>query len=210
MTKYKLEIADSVNGKQMPLVEFEEEIQEEAKAKSYKVLLDAAENYPDGEYVGQLYRKNFFCSWQEVASPVISCIVSNGKVTLTVVRVRYNRENSLITKLKQHCNTISIFMQQAANAMLFSASINPKQVIKLMDDAKQTLRTLLDDYRPDYLDMNLYNNIELQINTAQQAIQTTYSAYNQSAILDNYTTTLTAELQKVQLILMEFIRNKNL
>ena len=101
MTKYKLEISNTITGQPMPAVEFEEKIQEEARAKSYKVLLDAADNYPDGEYAGMLYRKMFIGGWQDVAAPVISCVVSADKVALTVKRLRYNREESLLDDLKR-------------------------------------------------------------------------------------------------------------
>lgn len=210
MTKYKLEISNTVTGQPMPVVEFKEKIQEEAKAKSYKVLLDAAENYPDGEYMGMLYRKMFIGGWQSVSAPVISCVVSAGKVALTVKRPRYNREVSLLGGLKQQCNTLSSFIQQAAQSLLFSTPIDPAPAIKLMNDIKQTLSTLLNDYRPEYLDANLFNQIESQIDNSQNALQTTYNAYAHSALPDNYTTMLTAELQKVQLFLLTFIQNNNL
>lgn len=210
MTKYKLEISNAISGQTMPAVEFEEKIQEEAKAKSYKVLLDAADNYPDGEFVGVLYRKMFIGGWQSVSAPVISCVVSACKVTLTVKRPRYNREVSLLGDLKQHCNTLSSFIQQAAQSLLFSTPIDPAPAIKLMDDIKQTLSTLLNDYRPEYLDANLFNQIESQINNSQQTLQTSYVAYAHSTMPDNYTTTLTAELQKVQLLILTFIQNNNL
>lgn len=210
MTKYKLEISNAISGQTMPAVEFEEKIQEEAKAKSYKVLLDAVDNYPDGEFVGVLYRKMFIGGWQSVSAPVISCVVSAGKVTLTVKRPRYNREVSLLGDLKQHCNTLSSFIQTAAQSLLFSTPIDPAPAIKLMDDIKQTLRTLLNDYRPEYLDANIYNQMESQIDNSQNALQTTYKAYAHTALSENYTTTLTAELQKVQLLLLTFIQNNNL
>lgn len=209
MTKYKLEISRPVGGQQIPPVEFKEQIQEEAKAKSYKYLLDAADKYPDGEYVGKLYRKSFW-RWEEVSAPIISCVVLNGKATLTVRRVQYNREYNLINKLKQHCNTLGSFLLQAANALLFSTSIDPEQAINIMDDAKLTFRTLLNDYRPEYLDASLYYHIESQINEAEQSLKSTFAAYAKSVIPDNYTTMLTADLEKVQLLLMSFIQHNNL
>ena len=209
MTKYKLEISRPVGGQQIPPVEFKEQIQEEAKAKSYKYLLDAADKYPDGEYVGKLYRKSFW-RWEEVSAPIVSCAVLNGKASLTVRRVQYNMEISLINKLKQNCNTLSYFLQQAAQALMFSTSINPTQIIKLMDDIKLTLCTLLNDYRPEYLDASLYHHIESQINEGEQCLQSTYATYAKSAIPDGYTTTLPAELEKVQLLLISFIQNNNL
>ncbi len=210
MTKYKLEIYNAVTGRPMPAVEFEEKIQEEAKAKSYKVLLDAADNYPEGEYVGMLYRKLFIGGWQSVTAPVISCVVSADKVALTVVRPHYNRENSLLGELKQYCDTFGLFQQQAAQALLFSTPIDPAPVIKLMDDTKQTLFTLLNDYLPEYLDASLYNQMESQINNSQHTLQTAYATYAHSSMPDDYTTTLTAELQKVQLLLLTFIQKNNL
>lgn len=203
MADYKIEICSAVGCSPVETVEFEEQIQDEAKAKSYKMLLDKAEQFSDGEYTGTLYRKSPLLGWQKVSAPVISCKVENGNVDLTVKRVRYGRENSIIDELNNICCALQQEkMQVLAN---LNVAVSPNNVDAIFIKAKQLLKTLFADYRPDYLDADLLFDMESKIDDVRNNIQSSYAAYGHSNQIDNYTTSLATEIGDAQELLLIFL-----
>lgn len=204
MTNYKLEISNAVECTLVETFEFEERIQDEAKAKSYKVLLDKAEQYIDGEYTGTLFRKIFLLGWRKVSAPVISCKVVDGKAALTVNRVRYGREISIIDELNNLCNAL----QQEKNQVIANlhVSVSPNNTNTILLKVKHNLKSLFTDYRPNYLDANLLSELESKIEDSRKNIQSSYAAYGHSSQIDIYTTSLAAEIGDVQVLLLLFLK----
>lgn len=205
MADYKFEICNAVGCSPVETVEFEEQIQDEAKAKSYKVLLDKAEQFADGEYTGTLYRKNPLLGWQKVSAPVISCKVDNGNVALTVKRVRYGRENSMIVELHNLCGALQQEKIQVLTNL--NVAVSPHDADAIFIKAKQLLKTLFTDYRPDYLNADLLSNMESKIDDVRENTQSSYAVYGHSNQIDIYTTSLAAEIGDVQVLLLDFLKN---
>lgn len=92
MAKFKLTIKEAVSGNVVKEVDFDEQIQADAKNRFYDILLEEAANQVDGEYTGELSRwmpaKE---QWDEVRAPVISCEVIDGKSVLTVRRAVFSK-----------------------------------------------------------------------------------------------------------------------
>ena len=91
MVKFKL-TKEAVSGDVVKEVEFDEQIQAEAKNRFYDILLYEAANLVDGEYTGELSRlMSAKEHWDEVGAPVISCEVKEGKSSLTVRRAVFSK-----------------------------------------------------------------------------------------------------------------------
>lgn len=211
MGKYKLEISNAVTGEKFSPVVFEEIIQEEAKAKSYKFLLDAADSFVDGEYIGKLFRRvPILPIWQEVTAPVISCVVSAGNAILTVERVRYSRENKLIRSLHDICLKLDQLKQQFALALLSSVPLLPTDVHTALYQSKTILETLFAYYRPEYLDISQLTDMKEKISVASEKIETSYKAYANLSFFQDYITTVTAEVSSIQVMLLLFLKSNNL
>lgn len=211
MGKYKLDIGNAVTGKQLSPVEFEERIQEEAKAKSYRILLDAAINFADGEYIGKLFKQTpILHAWEEVPAPVISCVVSSGNVVLTVQRVRYSRECDLIQSLHGICAHLNQLKQQFALSLLSSKPLPPTEALTVLAQTKNILEILFADYRPEYLDRSQLVDMKEKIIAASETIETAYKTYANSFFVQDYSTTVAAEVSSIQVMLLGFLKNNNL
>lgn len=203
MTKYKLEICNAVDCKAVETVEYEEQIQDEAKAKSYKMLLINAQHYTDGEYTGSLYRKNALSGWQQVSSPVISCVVANKKAMLTVTRVRYGRENGLIHEMQSLC----LALQHEQQLFLGNpyTSKGPDDADSIFVKVEQDLDILFSDYRPEYLDVVLLADMKSKIEDVRKTIRSSYVSYGHSGPVDIYTSTCASEIGNVMVFLLAFL-----
>lgn len=92
MAKFKLTIKNAISGDLVTEVEFDEQIQAEAKNRFYDIFLEETAKLANGEYIGVLTRwMPSSKEWDEVGAPVISCEVSDNKSELTVQRIDFSK-----------------------------------------------------------------------------------------------------------------------
>lgn len=207
MGTYKLVIANAIGGEELKTVEFEENIQEDAKARIYRILLTEAADFVDGEYTGRLLRKGILKSgWEEVnGAPLIACKVEAGNASLTVERVVYGKESQQLNRL------LAIHAELGNLKKKYLACLNSKNVIPplpVMEAVKeiiQIIETLHSDYDPEYLQAPIYPDVIDVFTKISSAIQGSYDSYAKSATPDYYTTEVAKQIGEIQLSIQSIL-----
>ena len=211
MGKYKIEIKNAISGAGMPTVEFEEKIEEEAKAKSYRLFLNSAKSYPDGEYVAGLYRKNKLRSnYEKVSAPMISCIVNDGESSLTVERVVYGRESDLLNQLIELHRSLNVIRIDYASCNKRPDPIQPKDIKVLSKKIKEIFHTLYSDYQPEYLGIDELDSIKKKIEDCNSLLENAYKAYGNLSDNSSYTSIIAVMAGDLQLIIQSILGKINL
>lgn len=205
MAKYKIVIKNAITKAEMPIVEFEEKIEEEAKAKSYRLFLNNARSYPDGEYVAELYRNMQLSNYEKVSAPMISCIVNNGNSSLTVGRVVYGRESDLLNQLLELHKNLNIIRIDYAGCNTRPNPIQPKDIKEYSEKIKEIFHTLYFDYEPEYLEFNELNSINKKIDDCNSLLENAYKVYGNLSDNSDYTSTIAVKTGDLQLIIQSIL-----
>lgn len=207
MGKYILVIKNAISGEEATPVEFGEKIQEEAKAKSYRLLLNEAAQYADGEYTGELYRKNVILSkWEEVnGAPMIACKVESGKAKLTVDRVVYGYERQHIKRLLQIHVELGKLQPNYLACLNSTNVLAPTPVLSFVDEIVQVVETLHTDYDPEYLQDTVYPNIVIVLKRIASSIKNSYDSYAGKTLADIYTTEIVKCIGEIQISIQEVL-----
>ena len=199
MAHYRLDIRNSMSGALMGQVEFDEQVQEEALAKSYRKLMDAVADVADGEYAAQLMRKRFLKGqWETMSAPVISCQVKDGKAALTVRRVAYNRERQLLRWLSELDADFGQVHETYSNGASVYDPIEPVQLIPAFSDLHYILDALYYDYMADCLPADLYNKVKAELFQADHAIVDAFNAHGLTPANSVYVAALAEQAKRVQ------------
>lgn len=212
MGRYKLIISEAISGEEKDSVMFDEKVQEESKAQSYRILLNEAANYADGEYIGQLYRRNNLkLKWEEVVgAPLIACQVKSGKASLTVERVVYGKEESLLKRLLDIHVTLGSLRADYLECLNSPKVLDPKVVLDLIEEVVTIIESLHSDYQPEYLTPSVYPEIVSVLKKISEAIKISYGAYANTPLSDNYTTEIAKRIGEIQLSIQSVLESLNI
>lgn len=207
MGKYKLVIKNAISGEEATPIEFEEKIQEEAKAKSYRILLNETAQYADGEYTGELYRKNaIMTKWEEVnGAPMIACKVESGKAKLTVDRVVYGYERQHIKRLLQIHVELGELQANYLACLNSTNVLAPTPVLSFVDEIVQIVETLHTDYNPEYLQDTIYPDVVIVLKGIASSIKNSYDSYAGKMHSDIYTTEIVKCIGEIQISIQEVL-----
>lgn len=211
MTKYKIVICDPVSGDEKKTVEFEEQIQDEAKAREYKLFLDACRNLPDGEYTTTLLRMHSVLhTWSVVVVPTLSCVVKDGESKLTVERVVYGKEHELLQELLGiHVSLRSIRIENTGFTH-HANPIHPEAIKPYADKIIDIFTTLYSNYQPEYISKEELENIKKDVNDNYKVIENTFEVYGKTSDNSNYTSTVARVVGDIQLIIQSILGKLNI
>ena len=206
MSKYKIVICDPVSGDEKNVVEFEEQIQDEAKAREYKLFLDACRNMPDGEYTATLSRKHpLLLNWSDVSVPTLSCVVKNGEPMLTVERVVYGKEQALLQELLGIHVSLRAIRIEYAGFSHHANPICPEAIKPYADKIIDIFTTLYSNYQPEYISKEELEAIKKAVNDNYLEIENIFEVYGKTSDNSNYTSTVARVAGDLQLIIQSIL-----
>ena len=211
MTRYKIVICDLVSGEEKKTVEFEEQIQDEAKAREYKLFLEACRNLPDGEYTATMSRKHSLLpTWDEVTAPTLSCVVIDGEPKLTVERVVYGKEQVLLQELLGVHSQLNLIRLKYAGCSHYANPIRPEAIKPFTDKIIELFSTLFLNYQPEYINNEELETIKKRVNDNYVVIENTFEVYGKTSDNSNYTSTVASVVGDLQLIIQSILRKLNI
>ena len=203
MSKYEIHICETISQNVLVKFPFKEDVTADAKAKAYLYGRLECAKLPDGEYACTLFSVGAILKHKKAVDgmPVISFKVRNGQANLQEVKVLFGSEAAAVNKLL----TISDSFSQLAQLALSGSDIHTA-----FNDAisclKQTLSSLIQTYKPEYIDSNNVTNLNNVINEECKFEELAYKSYGND-IAGIHSSTAAKACSSIQLALVIILNN---